>query len=70
MRISEEKHCLLIFNAKLQVQCFQVITEVRLIVPSAELYLKYLLKKAQHSRKIKMFCVQIAQLEPVANVHI
>lgn len=42
MCISEKKHCLLIFNAKLQVQCFQVITEVRLIVPSAELYLKYL----------------------------
>lgn len=51
MCIREEKHCLLIFNAKLQVQCFQVITEGRFIVPSTECYLKYLFNKKSMSQE-------------------
>lgn len=35
MGISEEEHSLLILNAKLQVECFQVFTEVGLIISSA-----------------------------------
>lgn len=42
MSISKEEHCLLVFDAQLQVQCFQVFTEVGLTVSSAESYLKHL----------------------------
>lgn len=50
MVISKEEHYLLVLDAKLHIQCFQVITEAGLTISSAQCDLKHLEK--QIARKI------------------